>query len=1130
MTGPASGEGGTIGQAVRDADWERRTAGAGRYFADIALPGMLFARFARSDRPHARIRRIDTRRAAGLPGVVAVLTAGDMPDDVVHEHNAEAADRYPLARDVVRYVGEEVAIVAAGTRAQAATAAGAVEISYRRLPTVLTLAASARARVPLHERAHGGTTAAALHYRFGSVPEARRRAVAVERATYRFARQAHASMETGGMLARWDRAAGLLDVWTPTQVPHLVRAELARILRLAPGQVRLQEVAVGGGFGTRSKPCSYEVAIAVLAMRVGRPVSLAFDRHEEFAATRTRHAFEIDLETGLDAEGGITHRRAGVLADNGAYNHAGPSVIAAAARAMAATYRTGAIEVRARLLDTNKVPGGPFRGYGVTQATFAMESQLDELAERAGIDPVDVRLRNAHAAGEETHTGWRLASAALRECLEAARDGIGWDAKRRQGGRGRGVGLAAATHVSGAHAFDGAQRSAATVEVLPDGGVRLWFGGADPGTGQRTMLGQIVATELGVGVDDVEVRMMSTAETPYDAGTWSSRGTVMGGNAARSAAARARQRLSETATEAFGADAAGLRFESGTVAGDGFRAGLGKLAVMAGGASGLRVEGVYEAPTVGVDHDTGYGNISAAYAFAVHAAEVEVDLGTGQVRVLRVVAAHDCGTPINRTAVEGQIVGGVVMGLGAALGEELVDEGGRTVNPAYVDYPLMRAADAPAIRPVLVGSHDPNGPYGAKSVAEVSIDPTAAAVANAVAHATGVRIRDLPLTPDRVLEAVRAADGRPDLPRHWVRHPSRWWIAAMRWAYPRGLHGLLHRWGTRLARPRPPARTPDLRRPASLAEARRWLAERPEAVPLGGGTDLLPARDAGVAPYADLVDVAGVPELSHIERAAGGDLRIGAAVRLEDLAGSDLAGAALRATVRTIASPQVRRMATVAGNLCQQKRCAFYRNGFSCYKRGGVTCPCYAVTGEHRFYHAVAGAHRCQAVTPSDLATTLVALDASCRANRGGDGGGRGRWLPVARLYAGPGEVALAPGELLEEVRVPAAALARRSAFEKLRRWEGDFAVVSACASVALGPGGVVEDVRAVLGAVAPTPYRARRVEQALLGTGLTPERIAAAARLWQRDAHPLPGNGWKVFAATAMLERALRGCLDGEG
>jgi CO/xanthine dehydrogenase FAD-binding subunit len=770
-------------------------------------------------------------------------------------------------------------------------------------------------------------------------------------------------------------------------------------------------------------------------------------------------------------------------------------------------YRTGGVDLHADLVYTNKHPGGQFRGYGGPQATFAIECQMDELAQRLGIDPIDLRIANANRPGDVTHTGWRLGSARLVECLTSAREAIDWDAKRALGGSGRGVGVAAAIHVSGANVHPGAAESAAALDLRADGSAVIRFGGADAGTGQRTLIAQMVASELGIALERVEVVMMDSATTPLDGGAWSSRGTYMAGLAVGAVCRDAVARMRE-------------------IAGD-EPLPIGEIVAMSTGAEGvLSFERQVTADVESLDMATGTGNISGAYSFAVHAVEVEVDRDTGKVRLLDAVAVHDAGRALNPTLLESQIAGGMAMGVGAALGEQLIYERGKLVNGAYISYPLPRAADLPPIRTIVLDDEDPQAPYGAKGAGEISLVPAPAAVANAVAHALGVRIRELPITPDRVLGALGGTRPGPWRRYRLWRRPNRWWIAAMRAAYPRGIHAAMDRYGTRLAMPARRPRLTKLTRPDSAGAAVAVLAANRRAAPIAGGTDLIPARRQGIAAPAELVDLSGAEELAVLRETAEGDLTIGAGVRLADLlAAPELrSDRALIESLAAIATPQIREMATVGGNLCQQKRCWFYRSGLMCYKRGGPTCPCYAVLGDHRFYHAAMDAHRCQAVTPSDLATALLALDAvaTIRGNRGE------RTVTVGELYTGPGETSLGREELVVSVTVPASARRRASAFEKLALWSGDFAVASACASVELRDDGTLGEVRVALGAIAPTPIRLPEVEQALTGRSLPSlsAELRSLAGLWTHRAHPLADNEWKLQAATGLVHRALERCL----
>lgn len=1111
-----------VGRPTAPVDWPARTNGSARYAADLDLPGMLVGGVLRSPHPHARLRSVDVGRARALAGVVSVLRAGDLPDRKHLDYGEEYADRYPLARDVVRHVGEPVALVAAETREQVAAALAAITVRYRVLPAAVTMSQALRPGAPqLHPHA-AGNIAAEVHDTFGDLAAGRARAVHRVSGRYRSPRQAHAIMEPHTVVAHWLPDRQRLELWAPSQGPRAVQSDVAHVFGLTPEQVHLNEIAIGGDFGSRVDISHLEVLAAALSMDTGRPVMLSHDRSDEMAFTKSRVDWTMDLEMGADASGSISYLAADYLGDNGAYNMAGPSEVLYGSIALGSVYRATGYEVRGRCVYTNRQPTSSFRGAGGFAPLFGIEVLADEMADQVGLDPIDFRARNAvQDLGETGVTGWRVKSSKLAECLATVRREIDWDRKRAAGGQGHGVGVAAVIHVTGMRR-EGMVESGAAVDILADGRVRLRSGCGDPGTGQKTMLAQVVAEELNVGLDRVDVVTIDTDRTLHDTGAGASRGTFVSGHAVALAARTAADAIRELAAEKFACSAADVTLADGYAKAAGDQVAYEDLILLSpdGQQGELRVETEYVGDTEEGGY-SGYGDVSAAYSFAAQAVEVEVDRETGAVRVVQVVAAHDSGRILNPLTARGQVEGGIVMSLGAALSEELLHEGGQLVNAGFVDYHLPRSADAPPIRVFFLGDDDPEGPYGAKGLGEIALLPTAAAVVNAVSHAIGRRVREVPLTPDRVLGAL--ADERQPVPvRPLWQRPDRWWIAFMRWAYPRGLHHLLHRYGTRFARPAPTGEIREIVAVDDVDEAVTALAGPDRAAPLGGGVDVLAARKQGLPIAPVLVDLTRCGPLRQVGLTEGGDLAIGAAVTLAELHDDPRTPRVLRDTIAQIASPQVRNVATVAGNLAQEKRCPFYRNGFPCYKRSGPLSPCYAVLGDHRFSHAVVDGHRCQAVTPSDLATALLALDGRVRIQ----GPDSAREVTVADFYQGPGETVLRPGELVVDVVVPQAALGRRSAYRKVQLSEGGFAAVAAAVCVGLGDDGRVQHCRVSLGAVAPVPFRARAVEDALLGRVPDDALVAEASRRWAGSAHPLPGNGWKLEAGAGLVRQALAEAL----
>ncbi|CAM5317765.1 molybdopterin cofactor-binding domain-containing protein [Eoetvoesiella caeni] len=1108
-----------IGQRVRAIDWNAKTTGGSLYAGDLVFDGLLVARVLRSPYSHARIVSIDTRKAHGMPGVHGVITIDAFPPGARYIHEG-ARDRPPLADGVVRYVGEEVAAVAAETLEQAEAALQTIVVRYDvRVDTPLSAKEALEGGgVSLHERTTGKRNVSfELKRTWGNFEEGLEAGTISVAGHYYYPQVNHACMEPNIAIAQWSETEQKLELWTSTQSPYYISLEVAEVLGLRPEQVVCREVAVGGGFGAKSKIAEHEGIAAMLAKVTRRPVKLALSRTEEFAYTKTRHAFSIDLDLHADTQGRLHAIHSDVVVSNGAYNHSGVSVVSAGLKAYGMMYRPKGIRARARLVDSAMIPGGQFRGYGSTQTGFALECLLDELAEKLHCDPLELRLRNANQAGDTTLIGAKLGSVKLTQCLEAVRDAIGWDHEKAAHVHGRGVGVAAAVHPSGAYAFEGSNRSDCAIDIFADGAICLRFGGADAGTGQRTILAQIAAHELGVALGDVQVLTMDSEQTPYDQGAWSSRGTHYSGHAARLTCKTMAEEIQRMAQRQWGD--AEVWLEGGFVCSAERRIALAQLI----SESARFTDGVYtvecsyhEKEVVRPDPKTGLGNHAASYNFAAHAAVVNVDPKVGSVEVLDYVAAHDVGVAINPTFVEGQMAGGVVMGLGAALGEEIIQEQGKVVNASYMHYALPRAADVPRIRTILVEGYDEHGPYGAKGTGELGVNPPASVISNAVYDAIGVRVRELPITPDKILNALAQKNGHTRAFGIW-RRPGRWWVALVRAAYPMGLLQWLHRRQQLLVNaPSVPESVP-VDMPLKLDDALSLLDRH--QIPIAGGTDVQPSRRQGLIRPVRLVSLHAIREMAQIVVDNSGMLRVGAGVTLSDLyraVAEDYP--VLAQAIQTIAGPQIREMATLGGNLLQGKRCWFYRNAFPCYKRKGGLAPCYAIEGDHRFYHAVIDGHRCQAVTPSDLATALIALDAKV-AVRGASGT---RVVDVASLYRGPGESVLQSDELLTEIHIPPLD-GRRAAFKKLSLWEGDFALVSVALSAQISVDGIWSKVRICCGGVGPVPWRAWNTESRLEGRAVNAELMRHELDLeLNAVAHPLRRNGWKLDATAGLAERLV--------
>lgn len=1108
-------------ERIRHPEWTERTSGGLGYSRDIRLPDMLVGRVLRCPHAAARIDSLDVSRARAAPGVRALVTAADLPDRQYKDYGQ--MDRVAMAGDRAVYFGQEVVAVAADTAEAAEAALRLVRVRWIPLPAAATVEEALAPGAPaVHPERAPDNIATRAERRFGDMTGAGAEASVRLRGLYDCGPQHHACMEPHSAVAQWDAAHGLMHIWTPTQSPRGVAGELAHMLGLAPDRLRLHRVGVGGDFGSRVKAGDIEVLAGHLSRSSGWPVAIRLDRAEEFAFAKRQHQTWVDLTTEADAEGRLLFRQAEVTVDNGAFIQGGSNQMNYCSILLASHYGLKGAEVRGRSVYTNSRPGGAFRGAGGPQATFAIESQMDEIADRLELDPIELRRRNLLPVGAKTITGWNILSTAADECLSELRRRLDWDAGRAAGGSGRGVGMALAMHVSGAIVAPPTGQAGAAIEVGQNGGVVLTSGCSDSGTGAYGVIAQLAAKPMGLDPSEIELRVMDTLETPFDPGAGSSRATMVTGGAVAAVAEELAEALRNHAARMLGCGPSEVVLADGEVRGGGRSLPLGEVAAdhpLADGGT-LRIE---RDVSVGLDavpmthEDSGYGDISPAYPFAAHGVEVEVDRATGLVRVTRVVAVHDAGTIINPVGAEGQVIGGVAMGLGMALGEQLLWADGRPHVTGYADYAMPRADGMPPVEVHFVGGPDPRGAAGGKSISEIALMPVAAAVANAVAHATGVRVRDLPITPDKVLAALE--EGRRARPAPLALRPGRWWAQTVRSAYPRGLLHLMDRHGP--SRKRAPVPQAEVTKPDSMDAALERLAA-PGARVIAGGTDLLPARSAGLAAPELMVRLPRDGQTGAVTTDEG-DLALGTGVTLDALAqeltesplpGDRMLGRAAGA----IATPQVRTMATLGGNLCQQNRCWFLRSGFDCYKRGGAGRPCYAVTGDHRYFHAVVDAGRCQSVTPSDLATVLIALDGRFHLRSAG----ATREAAAGEFFTGPGETCLAPGEIVASLRVPAANRARPAAWEKLQLTSDGFAIASACVSLGLAESGRIDDARIVLGGVAATPWRARDAEALLIGAApgaVDPDKVANA---WIRRAHPLPRNGWKLDATAGLLRRVL--------
>jgi xanthine dehydrogenase molybdenum-binding subunit len=654
-----------------------------------------------------------------------------------------------------------VAAVAAETEDAALAALDAIEVIYEQLPPVFdpfeALAAEAP-RVHAERTDIDGNVSMRWDFDHGDVAEMERRAAVVVEGMYSSPLSAPASIETHVCTAAFD-GDGHLDVWTGVHMVFMYRKAIADALGLDWKRITVHQPPIGGSFGGKIDIDPIDLITILLARHAGRPVKTWFSREEEFTGSRVRQPMHIRLRTGADAEGNLLFRDADIVSDNGAYNAWGSHALLVVMQTISSLYRVPACRVRSRVVYTTKMYGGSVRGFGNPEATFAVESQTEEIAGALGIDPIALRLKNANQPGDVTAQGMRITSCGLSECLEAVRDQSGWTQRRgRMREQRRGLGAACYIHVGGGARIYPSDGCGTITKVDEAGGVTVISGATELGQGSETVIAMVTAEELGVPLSAVTVRNSDTDLKPWDVGAHASRTTFVAGNSARLAAREIRQKLLETAAEVLEADPADLDLNDGMISVRGvpdrmveYEKVVRRRLLRQGGDT-LVASAFYDPPTEPQAQDF-TGNISAAYGFGAHVAEVEVDVETGLVTVLNLWAAHDVGRALNPAGVEGQVLGGAVMGLGLAITEELrLTPEGALMLPSPREYGMLTALGVPPIHVTLVETIDPEGPFGAKGVGEAGLIPVAAAVANAVADATGIRPRAYPMAPWRVLE------------------------------------------------------------------------------------------------------------------------------------------------------------------------------------------------------------------------------------------------------------------------------------------------------------------------------------------------------------------------------------------
>ena len=746
-----------VGKRVQRVEGFDKVTGDSKFIADIHLPGMLTGRILRSPYPHARIRAIDTSKAEKLRGVRAVVTADDT---LKRPWGAFFADQYILSVGKSRYVGEEVAAVAAIDPDIAEEALDLIEVDWQPLPGVFDAEEAMLNGAPLVHDDKPNNIAMHLDLERGNIAQAFADSDIVVEDTFTSMPQWHCSIETIGSVVEYS-PNGKYTIYMNTQTLFNARYRIATALGVPETDVRIIQSAVGGGFGGKSCDDNNALVCAVLARKAGKPVRVINTREEEFlAGCRPRVFMKINVKLGFKKDGRIRAKELKVIADNGAYSAKAPAITGVAAMRHDTCYKYSDVKLEAKLIYTNKIPTGAFRGFGNPSAEWAVEQAIDLGAHALGIDPLEIARINAAETGYVSPHGNRVTSCELKQCLDMAEQMIDWKAKRANKTPNTGLGLACTVHVSGKRHFGDYDGSSATIKINEDGKALILSGEGECGQGVHTAMCQIAAEELGVAVEDVEISRADTDLTTFCLGAFASRLTYVSGNAVKNAATNVKAQLFEQAAEMLEANAADLMSRDGRI----FVKGAEGKAVTVADVARARLFRHNGAPIVGsgsfdadsvLPDSTRFGNESGAYNYGVQAAQVHVDPQTGQVKVLQMVVASDCGTVIYPIGAEGQVEGGLAQGIGYALTEGLQIDEGRPLNPNFSDYRIPSMRDMPPLQHAFADSYEPTGPFGAKGLGELNMDPTAAVINNAIFDAVGVRVKTLPITPEKILSALK---------------------------------------------------------------------------------------------------------------------------------------------------------------------------------------------------------------------------------------------------------------------------------------------------------------------------------------------------------------------------------------
>lgn len=750
-----------IGKPNRKVDVMKKVTGQTVYAADVALPRMLHCKMLRSIHPHARIKFIDITEAEALPGVKAVMIGRHLPTKYGILPVSE--DEESLAVDKVRYVGDPVAAVAAVDEETAEAALKHIHVEYEVLEPVMSIEEGLRPPKdePIHDYADRGNIHKLVNLEFGEVDAGLAEADFIQEDSFFYEGNTHLPMEEHAAVAHYE-ANGKLTIWTSTQTPHYVHKAMAKVFDLPPSRIRVIAPPTGGGFGGKTDPFNHEMVVAKLSMMTGRPVKIVLTREEVFYAHRGRHPVLMQVKTGFKKDGSITAMHFKSFLDGGGFGSYGVASTYYTGALQTVTYNVPAYRFQGARVFTNKPACGPKRGHGTPQPRFAIEVHLDKVAERLGVNPLDFRLRHLAQPFTKTANHLTVTTIGLKECLEAVAERSGFRQKYGKLPYGQGLGLGCGAYITGAGLpiyWNKMPHSGVQLKIDRGGGVTVFCGSTDIGQGSDSILAYIVAEELGVTVDDIDIVSADTSLTPVDLGSYSSRVTLMTGNAAIEASRKLRKILLETAAGELKVPPESLEMRDNLIYcldDESRRLTFPELAKIAEARHGtLGAVGSYTPPRRGGRYKGAGVGPTPAYTYSACVALVDVDPDSAEYRVEKIWIAHDVGRALNPLLVEGQVEGSVYMGLGEVMMEEQVFRRGLHKIPSMLDYKSPTFLEVPDIETILIETNDPNGPYGAKEAGQGPLLPVIPAVANAIYDAVGVRIDEVPIHPEKIFNALR---------------------------------------------------------------------------------------------------------------------------------------------------------------------------------------------------------------------------------------------------------------------------------------------------------------------------------------------------------------------------------------